>query len=195
MFVSVFKTQGGLDDEVLRAGLNKLIDIRLARKEITKNASIMHAVDADDQLKIELPLITSASDIFQGKEWWFLSHYVCLLDSNTNITAPCFYFYLIIANFYAFLCGMEKCQVIKKCTAHLFPCSYNNDDSVSQINVGLTCPVDYSFITENSPPEPQMLGIIIGNKMPLLVTVDYFLKPGKTGDALTKLFMQHLKIS
>ena len=64
LFVSVFKAQGGLGDEVLRAGPTKPIDIRLARKEITKNALIMHAVDADDQLKIELPLITNASDIF-----------------------------------------------------------------------------------------------------------------------------------
>ena len=27
-------------------------------------------------------------------------------------------------------------------------------DSVSKTNVGLTSPVDYSFIAENSPPEP-----------------------------------------
>ena len=34
----------------------------------------------------------------------------------------------------------------------------------------------------------------IDNKMSLSVTVDYFPKSGKTGDALTELFMQHLRI-
>ena len=98
----------------------------------------------------------------------------------------------------------------------MFSCSYRNDgtaikaaveyDSASKTNVGLTCPVDSSFIKENSPPDPQMLydkivteavvGSIttIGNKMSLPVTVDYFPKSGKTGDALTELFMEHLRI-
>ena len=98
----------------------------------------------------------------------------------------------------------------------VFPYSYRNDgtaikaaveyDSVSKTNVGLPCPVDSSIIRENSPPDPQMLydkivteevvGSIttIGNKMPLPITVDYFSKSGKTGDALTELFMQHLRI-
>ena len=34
----------------------------------------------------------------------------------------------------------------------------------------------------------------IDNKMPLPITVDYFPKSGKTGDTLTELFMQHLRI-
>ena len=98
----------------------------------------------------------------------------------------------------------------------MFSCSYRNDgtaikaaveyDSASKTNVGLTCPVDSSFIKENSPPDPQMLydkivteavvGSIttIGNKMSLPVTVDYFPKSGKTGDTLTELFMEHLRI-
>ena len=87
----------------------------------------------------------------------------------------------------------------------VFPCSYSNGgtaikaaveyDSVSKTNVGLTCPVGSSFIKENSPPNLQMLydkilteavvGSIttIDNKMSLPVTVDYFPKSGKTGDA------------
>ena len=98
----------------------------------------------------------------------------------------------------------------------VFSCSYRNDgtaikaaveyDSASKTNVGLTCPVDSSFIKENSPPDPQMLydkivteavvGSIttIGNKMSLPVTVDYFPKSGKTGDARTELFMEHLRV-
>ena len=98
----------------------------------------------------------------------------------------------------------------------VFPCWYSNDgtaikaaveyDSISKTNVGLTYRADSSFIKENSPPDPQMLydkivteavvGSIttIDNKMTLPVTMDYFLKSGKTGDALTELFMQHLRI-
>ena len=34
----------------------------------------------------------------------------------------------------------------------------------------------------------------IDNKMPLPITVDYFPKSGKTGDTLTELFIQHLRI-
>ena len=63
LFRCVFRTQGGLDDAAIGAGLNKPIDIRLARKELTKNSPIMYAINTDDQLKIELPLITSDSNI------------------------------------------------------------------------------------------------------------------------------------
>ena len=93
----------------------------------------------------------------------------------------------------------------------LFPCSYSTDitdlkttviiDSVSNTNVGLTCPVDSSFIKENSLPDPQMLyskivtvvvvGSIttFGNKMPLSLIVEYFPKSGKAGDFLAELCM------
>ena len=95
----------------------------------------------------------------------------------------------------------------------VFPCSYSNDstavkaaveyDSVNKTNVCLTCPVDFSFIKENSPPDPQMLydkmvtEAVVGSiattddNMSLPVTVDYFPKSGETVDALTELFMQY----
>ena len=76
LFRCVFRTQGGLDDAAIQAGLNKPIDICLAREELTKNGPIMYAINTDDQLKIELPLITSGIDIIQGKKWRFLPHCV-----------------------------------------------------------------------------------------------------------------------
>ena len=57
------------DDAVIRVGLKKPIDIRLIRKELTKNSPITYAINTDDQLKTELPLINSGSDITQGKKW------------------------------------------------------------------------------------------------------------------------------
>ena len=59
---------------------------------------------------------------------------------------------------------------------------------------------------EDSPPDPQMLYekvvteavvssiAIINNKMSLPVTVDYFPKSRRKGNALTEVFMQHLRI-
>ena len=76
LFRCVFRTQGGLDDAAIQAGLNKPNDICLARKELTKNGPIMYAINTDDQLKIEPPLITSGIDIIQGKKWRFLPHCV-----------------------------------------------------------------------------------------------------------------------
>ena len=101
----------------------------------------------------------------------------------------------------------------------VFPHSYSNEgtvikaaveyDSVSKRNLtaSLTSPVDSSFTKKNSAPDPQMpydkivtvtaVGSTrtIDNEMFLSVTVFYFLKPGKTGDTLTELFKQHLRIS
>ena len=73
----------------------------------------MYSINTDDQLKIELSLITNGSDIIQSKEWWFLYHYVWLLGSNANVPALGFYSYLIFTNFQVFLCGIEnvKCQM------------------------------------------------------------------------------------
>ena len=113
LFRCVFRTQGGLHDAAIWTGLNLPVDIRLARKELTENGPIMYALNTDDQLKIKLPLIISGSAIIQGKKWWFLLHFVWLLDSNTNTTAPCFYSHLIVANFGEFLCEIDNvtCQV------------------------------------------------------------------------------------
>lgn len=98
----------------------------------------------------------------------------------------------------------------------VFPCSYSNDgtalkaavefDPVSKTNVGLTCTVDSSFVKKNSPPDPEMLydkivtEAVVGsltsidNKVCLPVSVDYFPKSGKTGAALTDLFMKYLRL-
>ena len=76
LFRCVFRPQGGLDDAAIQAGLNKPIDICFAREELTKNGPIMYAINTDDQLKIELPLITSGIDIIQSKKWQFLPHCV-----------------------------------------------------------------------------------------------------------------------
>ena len=78
---------------------------------------------------------------------------------------------------------------------------------VSKTNIGLTYPVDSSFIKENSPPDVQkfydkivtetwqlQLLKIIDHKMPLPATVDYYPKSGKTGEAHPELIMQHLRI-
>ena len=70
LFRCVFWSQGGLDDATIPAGLKKPIDIRLIRKELTKNGPITYAINTDDQLKTELPLINSGSDITQGKKKW-----------------------------------------------------------------------------------------------------------------------------
>ena len=69
LFRCVFRTQGVLDDVAIRVGLNKQIDVRLATEGLTKNGPIMYAFDTNDQLKIELPLITSGFDIIQCKKW------------------------------------------------------------------------------------------------------------------------------
>ena len=72
----------------------------------------MFAINTDDQLKIELPLITSGFGIIQGKKWWFYLIMYDFLDSNTNTTAACFYSLFIVANFGERLCGIDnvKCQ-------------------------------------------------------------------------------------
>lgn len=91
LFGFVLSTQGGLNNTA------KLIPVWPEKN--LKNGSIMYAINVDDQLKIELPLTTSGSDLIQGKELWFLPHCVWPLDSNTNISTLCFYSCLIVANF------------------------------------------------------------------------------------------------
>lgn len=98
----------------------------------------------------------------------------------------------------------------------IYPCVYSNDgtglkpavefDAVSKTNVGLSVTVDINFIKENTPPDPKILNDLIitesvvgnitslDNKMSLPVAVVYSTKSGKTGENLTKLFTDHIKI-
>ena len=59
----VFRTEVGLDNVATQARLNKPFVIHLARKYLTKNGPSMYAIDTNDQLEIELPLIINGSDI------------------------------------------------------------------------------------------------------------------------------------
>ena len=62
-----YRAQGGIDQAAENAGLGKLIDIRLARKEMKRNGPTIVAINTDQQLRIELPSILNGSDVVQGK--------------------------------------------------------------------------------------------------------------------------------
>ena len=59
----VFRTEVSLDNVATQARGNKPFVIHLAREYLTKNDPSMYAIDTNDQLEIELPLIISGSDI------------------------------------------------------------------------------------------------------------------------------------
>ena len=68
------------------------VDIHLARKELTENGPIMYALNTDDQLKIELPLIISGSAIIQGKNGDF---YFILYDFWIAILIPLHHVFIL----------------------------------------------------------------------------------------------------
>ena len=106
--------------------------------------------------------------------------------------------------------------IVSKENLLIYPCVYSNDgtalkpaveyDAVSKTNVGLSVTVDIEFIKENTPPDPQLLNDLIiteslvgnitslDNKVSLPVSVVYSTKSGKTGENLTNLFTDHIKI-
>ena len=57
---------GGLDDAAERAGLQHPFEIRLARREFSKNGPTLFAINTESQLELELPLVISGSDNIQG---------------------------------------------------------------------------------------------------------------------------------
>ena len=97
----------------------------------------------------------------------------------------------------------------------VFACCYSNDgtalkasvefDPVTKRNIGLTVPVDLTFVKEHDPPDPKMLEKLIvteavagsittlDNKVSLPVSVDYTPKAEKTGKNMVEMFTKHVK--
>ena len=104
----------------------------------------------------------------------------------------------------------------KNLLVFVYPCVDSNDgpalepvvefDVVSKTNVRLSVTEDMDFIKAKTPPDPKVLSDLIiteavvenitslDNKMLLAVSVVYSTKSGKSGENLTKLFTNHIKV-